>query len=246
LEFFTFINDVESLASSTNEYFLGMIFVKNDSGRRDLIVDGQQRITSFSLILKSLLDISKYKELISDNVYEEYIKNFLKCRNEKNKVKFMNMDNQDSLHHILTSNIFTTRKNNTIKNKDEFIKKSIKINRTTKPELGVKVKIMYDTNLICDSTFFTVKINKGKEEKIINSFMKKTNKYLYYESKINEGDSITIGYSYINDFFSEKKSIKMESEIICELNEKDLKTSNILEKEKITKDNRALSISVKD
>ena len=82
-----FINDIfESKESEfNNNYYLGLFYTSHFTGNKVLILDGQQRLTSFFILLKEL---SLYWQNIPDNCVDfSEIKKF--CLNKENFDKYL-------------------------------------------------------------------------------------------------------------------------------------------------------------
>ena len=84
------INDIDS--NNNDEYFLGTIIFKNKAFREKVIIDGQQRISTLFLILKSIYKNKYTNELIKQEITQ--ILNFF-------KFKSFNSKDNDILNRII-------------------------------------------------------------------------------------------------------------------------------------------------
>ena len=66
--------DILNVITLGHEHFLGTICFKNTSSRERSIIDGQQRLTSISLLLKALYDLvdnDEYRDEIATYLYNK-------------------------------------------------------------------------------------------------------------------------------------------------------------------------------
>ena len=94
-------NDIVGIVQSGREHFLGTICFKVASSHERSIIDGQQRLTSITLMLKAIYDYDADQE-IRDEIKDQYLYNkgrgidseFLKYKLHLNK-------RDDAVYHIL-------------------------------------------------------------------------------------------------------------------------------------------------
>lgn len=93
-------DDIEEACRNNRNHFIGCIISASDGGRGDyLVIDGQQRITTISLLLKAAYDLLSSGVLKSSDPYlaDKILETFLKNRygdNDKQRIK-LNLLNED-------------------------------------------------------------------------------------------------------------------------------------------------------
>ena len=102
--------DILNVITLGHEHFLGTICFKNTSSRERSIIDGQQRLTSISLLLKALYD------LVDNDEYRDEIATYLYNKghsvdNDYLRVKLHLNKKDDHIYRILLDNDSSTIKN---------------------------------------------------------------------------------------------------------------------------------------
>lgn len=74
-------NDIEDACRNHRSHFIGCIITVSDGGMGDYqVIDGQQRITTISLLLKAFYDLLKNRELdinddaLADEIRDDFLK----------------------------------------------------------------------------------------------------------------------------------------------------------------------------
>lgn len=90
---------------NNNEYFLGTLIVKksNEIRSKHTLVDGQQRVTTFLILIAALIECSNKKRDIN-----EYITlcNYINFNNDEAKFKLERINDSNVIQKILKNNIF--------------------------------------------------------------------------------------------------------------------------------------------
>lgn len=111
--------DICQVVDSGNEHFLGTICFKGDSAHERSIIDGQQRLTSITLLLKSMFDFSD-DDSIRDEISESYFYNKgHSIDNDYMKVKLHLNKRDDAVYHVLLENNYTTVESKLTKSQKE-------------------------------------------------------------------------------------------------------------------------------
>lgn len=130
------LNDIIFNNDLNKKMFLGVITLKKSYQEDNILVDGQQRITSFIIIFKAILDYSLENfddnEGIDDfkNTFQKYI---FKSKNSgskiSNRLKLSNIENEDFLESLITFKNWTSidYKKWRINNNDLFRKNYIAV-----------------------------------------------------------------------------------------------------------------------
>ena len=90
-------NDVQNIIEDdfNRKHFLGTIVYVDERGpklsKNFIIIDGQQRITSFMLFLKAVADLSEDEELYNE-ILDDYLLNPRSEENDKLKLKSVEKD----------------------------------------------------------------------------------------------------------------------------------------------------------
>ena len=107
-----YFNDIyESFDDNKSEYYLGNIVLAKEQDSRWAIVDGQQRLTTTSLFIKSFMSfIKKYKmddDRIIEKLYsvlEEMIQDFdTQTKQDLNRISFLYEENREFMEELYTS-----------------------------------------------------------------------------------------------------------------------------------------------
>lgn len=98
--------DIENVVRTGNEHFLGTICFKATNSRERLLIDGQQRLTSISLLLKTIYDFDS-SEVVRVEIFDTYLyNNGLGVNNSSLRYKLRLNKNDDIVYHIILENKF--------------------------------------------------------------------------------------------------------------------------------------------
>lgn len=154
----TLFNDIQKMMKHHKDYFIGSIVLLQDQINEALVIDGQQRITTISLLMLAManyLKNNKGESSLIEQITESYLLDKYAEENKRIRLKPVHKDNEAFLRlftnnreeFILSSNVtinydyFYTRLTHEIKNglviKDFF--EAMKLLRIVKIELTVNV-----------------------------------------------------------------------------------------------------------
>lgn len=140
------IKDLTDEDNSENTLYLGNILINNDQNKKTWIVDGQQRITTFILLFKALIDeieskVDNYSYLYIDTVKNKLNKLiYMQDSNEPNiRLKISEKDNREKFEKLIETSDY------------------INIFDNNKKELG-KIKRKNNTNIFFNNYFYFRKL----------------------------------------------------------------------------------------
>lgn len=171
------INDIIQYANNKNEYFIGPIIMQN-KGSSKLLIDGQQRLTTFILILCALKELEPNLDKINeinalfDNIsFESY-----------------NINDKKQLINII--------KNNNQVNKDSKYFKNYMSIKNNLMDIKIDLNIFYNNlkNLICSFIIFENNINENVVFAKINSTGKRLTAFDMVKNQL-----LSIYSNYLNE-----------------------------------------------
>ena len=97
-------SDIKKVIDTGNEHFLGTICFKSYNSHERSIIDGQQRLTSITLLMKALYDSTSDDDL-KDEINDSYIYNSgHSIDNDYLKIKLHLNERDDLVYHIILNN----------------------------------------------------------------------------------------------------------------------------------------------
>ncbi len=214
----------EAYNNQSKNYFLGTIVTTNGKDNRYDVIDGQQRITTLTILFAV---IKSFYPNDSDSNYETIIDSIVSRRNKENRVRFYTHNQRQTNFEKLINNtdfeIFINEKSKKDVKKDKFqnvaFEFAIKINETLKQrDFNIVSFIEFILNSI-----FLIRINCSNESsaiKIFNTLNDRgldlrqsdiiKSKLLYKLLEENKQDSENIRKTFVNDWDEMNKVISEE------------------------------------
>lgn len=155
------LKDIEE--NNDNEYFFGIILFKNSNFHRT-IIDGQQRITTFYLILKALSE-NKNLDEVNRNEIEDILDDFT--------IEMFNKKNENFLLDIIKRN-----SNDLIENDENNYFKNYKIIKTYFDHIVSEKKLKKFISNLKKIVFSVVSLDQNIDEHLVFSRLNSTGKKL--------------------------------------------------------------------
>ena len=208
----------EFITNERKEYFLGSIVVKKSEGNKWIIVDGQQRITTFLLMGKALYDVLNNKSDDLSPFKQRVLTIFAKNRNYESKMKLNKINDEDILKKIINDDDEveddelineTEKKSNYFKIYKDF---QLFFKKKSHKELedffyeGIKKIMVSVISLDADEDEFLVYESINSKGKSLSSFDLIKN---YFIMGLEKNENPSIAKKYENDIF-ESKNLKEE------------------------------------
>ena len=196
-------NDIEDACRNHRSHFIGCIITVSDGGMGDYqVIDGQQRITTISLLLKAFYDLLKNRELgINDDALADEIRDdFLKLRRggtDQERIR-LNLLNEDKTEYF---QLFDEER---ILSEDSILHSNYNYFVSRLKETSLDIEKLYDT--IQGLQLVAITIEQNDNPQLIFESLNSTGLALTEGDKIRNfilmGLSSTEQVRYYNEYWS--------------------------------------------